>query len=82
MPDQSEYWSSRAGFIFADQVASNVLLPLAAFGLAIFGGSVVQASLRADELRLRGSIRRVLSIVLGCVASVGIAAASLAPFVL
>jgi neurotransmitter:Na+ symporter, NSS family len=65
-----------------DQVASNVLLPLAAFGLAIFGGWVVQARLLADELRLGGTARRMLSIVLRYVAPVGIAAASLAPFVL
>jgi SNF family Na+-dependent transporter len=82
MPDQSEYWSSRAGFIFADPVASSVLLPLAAFGLAIFGGWVVQATLLADELRLGGTASRMLSIVLRHVAPVGIAAASLAPFVL
>lgn len=65
-----------------DQVASNVLLPLAAFGLAIFGGWVVQARLLADELRFGATARRMLSIVLRYVAPVGIAAASLAPFVL
>jgi neurotransmitter:Na+ symporter, NSS family len=61
-----------------DQVASNVLLPLADFGLAIFGGWVVQARLLADELRLGGTARRMLDIVLRYVAPAGIAAASLA----
>lgn len=65
-----------------DQVASNVLLPLAAFGLAIFGGWVVQARLLAEELRLGATAGRVLSIALRYVAPFGIAAASVAPFVL
>jgi SNF family Na+-dependent transporter len=69
-------------FDYLDQVASNVLLPPAAFRLAIFGGWVVQATLLADELRLGGTASRMLSIVLRHVAPVGIAAASLAPFVL
>lgn len=65
-----------------DQVTSNLLLPLGGLGLAIFGGWVVQASVLAEELRLGGPGRRLLGVVLRYVAPLGIAAATVAPFVL
>ena len=65
-----------------DHVASNVLLPLGAFGLAIFGGRVMLPRLLAEELGLGGTAGRALGILLRYVAPLGIAAASVAPLVL
>jgi neurotransmitter:Na+ symporter, NSS family len=65
-----------------DQLTSNLLLPLCGFGLALLGGWVIQASVLAEELRLREPGRRLLRTVLRYVAPVGIAAATVAPFVL
>ena len=65
-----------------DQLTSNLLLPLSGFGLAVLGGWVIQATVLADELRLSDPGRRLLRVVLRYVAPIGIAAATVAPFVL
>jgi neurotransmitter:Na+ symporter, NSS family len=64
------------------QLTSNLLLPLSGFGLAVLGGWVIQATVLADELGLSDPERRVLRVVLRYVAPLGIAAATVAPFVL
>ncbi len=64
-----------------DHVASNVLLPLGGFGLAVFGGWAMRASILAEELRLGATAGRAVVIALRYVAPLGIAAASAAPFV-
>jgi neurotransmitter:Na+ symporter, NSS family len=65
-----------------DQLTSNLLLPVGALGLAILGGWVIQASVLAEELRLGAPARRMLVMVLRYVAPLGIAAATVATFVL
>jgi NSS family neurotransmitter:Na+ symporter len=74
--------ATSTAFEALDHVASNVLLPLGGFGLAVFGGWVMRASLLAEELRLGATAARVIGIVLRYVAPLGIAAASVAPLLL
>jgi NSS family neurotransmitter:Na+ symporter len=65
-----------------DHLASNVLLPLAGLGLALFGGWVVPPRLLAVELGLGPAARRVVVLLLRYVAPVGIIAASVLPILL
>jgi NSS family neurotransmitter:Na+ symporter len=65
-----------------DHVASNVLLPLGGFGLALFGGWVVPPRLLVAELRLGRTAGRAIVLLLRYVAPVGIAAASVLPILL
>jgi hypothetical protein len=57
-------------------------LPLGGLCLAIFGGWIIQADTLGEELGLGPAARGGLTIVLRYAAPIGIAAASLAPFVL
>lgn len=65
-----------------DHVASNVLLPLGGFGLAIFGGWIIEAGALGDELGLGPGALRGITFVLRYVAPISIVAASIAPLVL
>jgi NSS family neurotransmitter:Na+ symporter len=61
-----------------DRLASNGILPLGGFGLAIFGGWVMQPAVLVDELRLGRASGRMIVLTLRYVAPIGIGAASIA----
>ena len=65
-----------------DHVASNVLLPLGGFGLALFGGWAVPPRLIAAELRLGPITGRAIVTLLRYVVPIGILAASVLPLLL
>ena len=74
--------ATATAFDCLDYVASNVLLPLGGFGLAIFGGWIIQAGALGDELGLGPGALRGITFLLRYVVPIGIVAASVAPFVL
>ncbi len=67
-------------FDLLDHLTSNILLPIGGFAIAVFAGWAVSERLLVEELRLtpRGAV--ALRVALRYVAPVGIAAATLAPF--
>ncbi len=62
-----------------DHLTSNMMLPLAGFGLAIFVGWVLPAPILRDELKLSPRKLTVLRWLLRYVVPLGIAGAALAP---
>jgi len=74
--------ATATAFECLDYVSSNVLLPLGGLGLAVFGGWVARAGMLGEELGLGPTGRRAMRYVLRYVVPVGIAAASIAPFLL
>ena len=64
-----------------DHLTSNILLPLAGFGLAIFVGWVLPARLLQDELTLSPGRLAILRWLLRYAVPLGIAGAALAPLV-
>ena len=69
-------------FDLLDEATSNLLLPIGGFALSLFAGWALPWSLLADELRLGASGTRVLHLLLRYVAPAGIAAATLAPWLM
>ena len=64
-----------------DHLTSNVMLPLAGLGLAIFVGWVLPAQVLRDELKLSSIKLAILRWLLRYVVPVGIAGAALTPFI-
>jgi NSS family neurotransmitter:Na+ symporter len=67
-------------FELIDHLTSNLMLPAAGFGLAVFVGWAVPESLLAEELGFAGSKLAIVRRLLRYVVPAGIAAASIAPF--
>jgi NSS family neurotransmitter:Na+ symporter len=67
-------------FDLLDHLTSNFLLPIAGFGLAIFAGWIVPHTLLREQLGLAGGGLGVLRFLLRFIVPVGIAAATLTPF--
>ena len=67
-------------FDLIDHLTSNVLLPIAGFGIAVFVGWIVPRSMVANELRLGKAALRTLYVLLRYVVPAGIAGASMAVF--
>jgi NSS family neurotransmitter:Na+ symporter len=74
--------ATATAFESLDYVTSNVLLPLGGLGLAVFGGWIARGDTLRDELGLGPGAARAIRLALRYVAPIGIAAASIAPFVL
>jgi NSS family neurotransmitter:Na+ symporter len=66
-------------FDLIDYATSNLFLPVAGFGLAVFVGWVLPAGLLGDQLALGGPATRGLQVLLRYVVPLGIAAATLVP---
>ena len=73
------YFATSSLFDLLDYLTSNLMLPLAGFALAIFGGWVAPARLIAEELRLGSTATRLLRWLLRYLAPTAIAAGTLAP---
>ncbi len=71
-------FETASAFDLMDALTSNVLLPLAGFGLAVFGGWVVVPALLAGELHLGRFGTAALRALLRFVIPVAVAAAALA----
>jgi SNF family Na+-dependent transporter len=67
-------------FDLIDHLTSNVLLPAAGFGLAIFVGWLVPKRALADELGLGRSELALLRWLLRYLVPIGIAVATITPF--
>lgn len=74
--------ATATAFECIDHLASNVLLPLGGFGLAIFAGWIARPEILAAELQLSRVTTRAIIPLLRYGVPIGIAAASLAPSVL
>ena len=74
--------ATATAFECLDHLASNVLLPLGGFGLAIFAGWIARTEILTAELELSRFATRAMVAILRYGVPVGIAAASLAPSVL
>jgi neurotransmitter:Na+ symporter, NSS family len=69
-------------FEVLDHLTSNILLPIAGLGLAIFGGWIIADEFLASELELGSRAVKLLRVVLRYVATPAILAAGLAPLFL
>jgi len=67
-------------FDVLDHLTSNLLLPIAGFGLAFFVGWIVPETFLSDQLGLEGAALGGLRFLLRYVVPGGIAAATIAPF--
>ena len=67
-------------FDLIDHLTSNVLLPIAGFGIAVFVGWAVPRSMIAGELRLPSVVLNTFYVLLRYVVPAGIATASIAVF--
>jgi NSS family neurotransmitter:Na+ symporter len=74
--------ATSTAFECVDHLASNVLLPLGGFGLAIFGGWIARPDLLVGELGISRATGRAMVRLLRYGVPVAIAAASLAPAIL
>jgi NSS family neurotransmitter:Na+ symporter len=74
--------ATATAFDCIDHLASNVLLPLGGFGLAIFAGWIARHEILVAELQLSPMTTRVIIPLLRYGVPIGIAAASLAPSLL
>jgi SNF family Na+-dependent transporter len=68
-------------FDLIDHLTSNVMLPAAGFGIAIFIGWIAPEAVLREELRLGRIGLTVVRVLLRYVVPIGIAAASAAPLV-
>jgi NSS family neurotransmitter:Na+ symporter len=74
--------STATVFDVLDQASSNLLLPLGGFALAVFTGWALPGRLLGEELRAGPAATAMLRALLRYLVPAGIAAATLAPFVL
>ena len=69
-------------FDLLDHLTSNILLPLGGFAIALFAGWVLPDRVLVEELRLTPAGAYMLRTTLRYIAPVGIAAATLAPYLI
>ena len=74
-------FAQATAFDLLDHLTSNVMLPIGGFGLCVFAGWALPATLLAEELRLGPNGAARLRWMLRYVAPAGICAAALAPLV-
>jgi NSS family neurotransmitter:Na+ symporter len=72
-------FAQATAFDLLDHLTSNLMLPIGGFGLCVFAGWALPASLLAEELRLGQAGAARLRWILRYLAPAGIAAAALGP---